>query len=231
MSFDPAHLTPASGKEALLALPVQLIRAVGHEPNANTNHWRFYDVPSTVLPGGSKGYVVISRLPSAASGSAIKIFDPAVRQQLTVADVVTNPQEVTAAKAGLQKLWPEGAPLALDQGAYYQSREEDLRLQGSEHSRTDDGSVQTHNSKSNNVSLYPPSNGSGLEPRDSLGSEVSALPIPANTSNRSTSLESYDKPNTFPPSEVDGMPPSREITFPVDLEDLFTGGRKPYTGW
>ncbi|KLJ09291.1 hypothetical protein EMPG_15286 [Blastomyces silverae] len=174
MAFDPVHFVPASGKEALLALPVRLIRAAGHGQNANINHWCLYlstgpgtsvridctpsyHVPSTVLSGGSKANIVISRLPCATSQSAIKVFDLTVRQNLTVADVynillqnsrhkyefdrngvgcrcwtseqldllkenqvVTNPQEVAAAKAGILKLWPEGTPLGLDQGAYYQ---------------------------------------------------------------------------------------------------------------
>lgn len=34
--------------------------------------------------------------------------------------IITNKSQVTAAKAGILKLWPDQTPLPLDQGAYYQ---------------------------------------------------------------------------------------------------------------
>lgn len=174
MSFEPVHFIPASGKHAILALPVHLIRAVAHGQKANTNHWCFYlhtgpntsvridctpsySVPSTVLPGGSKANIIVSRLSYETSHSAVKVFELAVQQNLTVADiynilvqngrhkyefdangvgcrcwtsgqldllkekqVLTNPQEVATVKDAILKLWPEGTPMALDQGAYYQ---------------------------------------------------------------------------------------------------------------
>lgn len=101
--------------------------------------------------------ILLSRLSYETSHSAVKVFELAVQQNLTVADiynilvqngrhkyefdangvgcrcwtsgqldllkekqVLTNPQEVATVKDAILKLWPEGTPMALDQGAYYQ---------------------------------------------------------------------------------------------------------------
>ncbi|EEP78420.1 predicted protein [Uncinocarpus reesii 1704] len=104
MSFNPVHFVPASEKASMLALPVRSILAVGHRQKADTNHWCLYlstpqntsvridcqpsySVPSTVLPGGSKANVVISRLNCPVSMEAEKSFDLAVKPNLTAADV------------------------------------------------------------------------------------------------------------------------------------------------
>lgn len=174
MSFKTVHFVPASEKHAILALPVYHICAVAHEQQANTNHWCFYlhtgtntsvsidctpsfSVPSTMLPGGSKANMIISRLSNETLHGTVKVFKLAVKPNLTVADIydaliqngrhkyefdangvgcrwwvsgqldllkekqiVTSSQEVAVSKDAISKLWPEGTPLALDQGAYYQ---------------------------------------------------------------------------------------------------------------
>ncbi|KAI2090963.1 hypothetical protein LOZ36_001190 [Ophidiomyces ophidiicola] len=104
MPFNPVHFIPASKKDDILALPVQSIAAAGHEQNAGTNHWCLfarvsptiairidcqpsYSVPSTILPGGSKGNIIISWLNSVESPDIIKTVDLAIRSNLLVRDV------------------------------------------------------------------------------------------------------------------------------------------------
>ena len=80
--FDPVRYVPASEKDQMRALRIESILAVAHEPlEIGGNHWCFYlqtensdrtesicidtvpshTEPSTVIQGGSKSYMIISK--------------------------------------------------------------------------------------------------------------------------------------------------------------------------
>ncbi|KAJ9219559.1 hypothetical protein DTO027B5_4827 [Paecilomyces variotii] len=172
-NFQPVNFVPKQRQAEILELPVQSLIAVPHGKKANTNHWslylltsdrtsvRFdcqpsYYVPSTILPEGSKAYLIISELAYPVSRDAQTQFRLNTAPGLKVKDVydlliqngrhkyefdtngvgcrfwttdqinllhqyqlITDTAQVTAAKNGILKLWPDQTPLKLDQGAYY----------------------------------------------------------------------------------------------------------------
>jgi hypothetical protein len=77
-TMDPIHFIPKSRQAAILSGRITHIIAAPHHQEAGTNHWCFYlatspttsiqldcqpshSIPSTVLPGGSKAYLIVSR--------------------------------------------------------------------------------------------------------------------------------------------------------------------------
>ncbi|BDD62081.1 hypothetical protein AAWM_04648 [Aspergillus awamori] len=172
-NFEPVNFIPRHRQAEILELPVQSLIAAPHSKHAGTNHWclyaltsdatsvRFdcqpsYSVPNTILPGGSKAYVIISELQYAVSRDAQAQFILRVTPGLKVRHVydlliqngrhkyefdsngvgcrfwttdqinllhqhrlITDTAQVTAAKNGILKLWPDQTPLELDRGAYY----------------------------------------------------------------------------------------------------------------
>ncbi|KAJ5086545.1 hypothetical protein NUU61_007852 [Penicillium alfredii] len=79
VTFDPIHFIPASHQAQILDLPVTRILAVAHQNLGDTNHWCFYlstsaiisvqldcqpshSIPGTVLEGGSKANLIMSKL-------------------------------------------------------------------------------------------------------------------------------------------------------------------------
>ncbi|BCS27980.1 uncharacterized protein APUU_61028S [Aspergillus puulaauensis] len=77
--FKPIHFVPEDREEHILSLPIQRIIAAPHRQDASTNHWCLYlvvspttsiqlnclpsySVPSDILSGGSKAYLILSEL-------------------------------------------------------------------------------------------------------------------------------------------------------------------------
>ncbi|KAL2783122.1 hypothetical protein BJX66DRAFT_345215 [Aspergillus keveii] len=77
--MDPIHFIPKSRRATILSSRITHIIAAPHHQEAATNHWCFYlatsprtsiqldcqpshSIPSTVLPGGSKAYLILSEL-------------------------------------------------------------------------------------------------------------------------------------------------------------------------
>jgi hypothetical protein len=109
--FDPVRFVPPNRQQTILAFQADSISVAAHKKtslgNGFTNHWCLYlrtsqnasvridcqpsySVPSTVIPGGSKAFVIISELPYALSHDAVKDVSLAVRPGLTVAHVVNS---------------------------------------------------------------------------------------------------------------------------------------------
>lgn len=107
--FNPVRFVPPSRQQTILAFQVDSISVAAHNKTSwgkgFTNHWSLYlrtsqntsvridclpsySVPSTVIPGGSKAFVIISELSSALSHDAVKDVSLTVRPGLTVAHVV-----------------------------------------------------------------------------------------------------------------------------------------------
>lgn len=103
-SFQPIHFVPKHRRTEILELPVLSIKAVPHSKNSGTNHWCLYlvtsdessvcfncqpsySVPSTILPGGSKAYLVISELDCVVAEDAQAQFDLSVAPGLKVKHV------------------------------------------------------------------------------------------------------------------------------------------------
>ncbi|KAJ9250301.1 hypothetical protein DTO195F2_8176 [Paecilomyces variotii] len=172
-NFQPVNFVPKHRQAQLMELPVQYLIAVPHSKKAGTNHWCLYlatsdessvridcqpsySVPSTILPGGSKAYVIISELSyilssdaqaqfflNTAPGLKVKhVYDLLIQNgrhkykfdsngvgcrfwttdQINLLhqhQLITDTAQVTAAKNGVIKLWPDQTPLELDRGAYY----------------------------------------------------------------------------------------------------------------
>lgn len=72
------------------------------------------DVYNTLLEHGRHKYEFDSE------GVGCRYWTNGQLDLLLQQQILTNAQEVIAAKAGILKLWPEETPLALDQGAYYE---------------------------------------------------------------------------------------------------------------
>ncbi|KAF2462160.1 hypothetical protein BDY21DRAFT_360142 [Lineolata rhizophorae] len=109
MSFQTAQYIPSSRRDAIRALPVDYVHAVGHSRkpwgNRFTNHWCLYlqtgenssvridmvpsyYVASTVIQGGSKGNLIISKLEYEYSSNATKVVTIQPPQGLCVSDVI-----------------------------------------------------------------------------------------------------------------------------------------------
>ncbi|THC99696.1 hypothetical protein EYZ11_000857 [Aspergillus tanneri] len=105
-NFEPIHYVPAHHREQILKAPVIRIFTVPHTQSEGTaNHWCFYlltpsgtsiavdcqpshRIPSTVLHGGSKGFLIISELSYTLPPDAQKAFPLDVISGLTVAGVL-----------------------------------------------------------------------------------------------------------------------------------------------
>lgn len=172
-NFQPLNFIPKHRQAQILESPVQSLIAVPHSKKANTNHWCLYlltsdrssvridcqpsySVPSTILRGGSKAYVIISELSYTVSKDAQAQFLLGVAPGLKVRHfydlliengrhkyefdsngvgcrfwttdqinllhqhrLITDMAQVTVAKNGILKLWPDQTLLELDRGAYY----------------------------------------------------------------------------------------------------------------
>ncbi|RAK87244.1 hypothetical protein BO79DRAFT_269709 [Aspergillus costaricaensis CBS 115574] len=98
------HFIPPSREAFILNSPVHSITAVPHTQTAGTNHWCLYlatsdttsvcidcqpshTVPSTVLHGGSKGFIAISELPYLWAPDAQAQFKLHVPPNLKVKDI------------------------------------------------------------------------------------------------------------------------------------------------
>ncbi|KAK2750679.1 hypothetical protein FQN57_002752 [Myotisia sp. PD_48] len=106
--FVPLRFLPAANPEEILNLPISGINVVAHSPlPTNGNHWCLYltinskesvrvdmtpsySVPSTVMPGGSKGNMIVSKLDDddEFSISATKKVWLDVKDGLKVRDIV-----------------------------------------------------------------------------------------------------------------------------------------------
>jgi hypothetical protein len=107
--FNPIRFVPPSRQQTILAFQVDSISVAAHKKTSwergFTNHWCLYlrtsqnasvqidclpsySVPSIVMPGGSKAFVIISELSYALSPDAVKDVSLTVRPGLTVAHVV-----------------------------------------------------------------------------------------------------------------------------------------------
>ncbi|KAL2823850.1 hypothetical protein BJY01DRAFT_241749 [Aspergillus pseudoustus] len=102
------HFVPKSRQEHLLSGRITHIIAAPHHQDAGTNHWCFYlatspttsiqldcqpshSVPSTVLPGGSKAFIIISELDYslAPDVEGKYVLDITPDRGLTVNDLLT----------------------------------------------------------------------------------------------------------------------------------------------
>lgn len=103
--FEPVRFVPASHETQILESPVVCIFAVPHSQLEGTNHWCFYlltpsghsvavdcqpshSIPSTVLQGGSKAFLIVAELTSALPPDAVMGFPLDVIPGLTVAGVL-----------------------------------------------------------------------------------------------------------------------------------------------
>ncbi|PWY69309.1 hypothetical protein BO83DRAFT_409438 [Aspergillus eucalypticola CBS 122712] len=84
-NFQIIHFIPQSREAIILNSPVHSITAVPHTQTAGTNHC--HTVPSTVLHGGSKGYIAISELPYLWAPDAQTQFKVHVPPNLKVKDI------------------------------------------------------------------------------------------------------------------------------------------------
>ena len=109
--FNPVRFVPPSRQQTILAFQVDSISVAAQKKTSwgkgFTNHWCLYlrtsqnqsvqidcqpsySVPGTVIPGGSKAFVIISELSYALSHDAVKDVSLTVRPGLTVAHVVNS---------------------------------------------------------------------------------------------------------------------------------------------
>lgn len=106
IQFSPVKYVPSSNKDEIRALKVLSIFAVGHLPSAKEeNHWCLYlqyankmsvrlDItpsysePSTAIEGGSKAFMVISKLPYLYSNNHAKVDQMSVKDNVTVGQIV-----------------------------------------------------------------------------------------------------------------------------------------------
>lgn len=103
--FEPIRFVPAQYKAQILKTPVSRIFAVPHAQQDGTNHWCFYlltpagnsvavdcqpshSIPSTVLAGGSRAFLIVAELASALPPDALMGFPLDVIPGLTVAGVL-----------------------------------------------------------------------------------------------------------------------------------------------
>jgi hypothetical protein len=108
-SPDPIKYVPSNRRQQILALQIGSISVAGHNKTGSghtfVNHWCLYlhislnksiridcqpshSMPSTVMPGGSKAFVIVSELPYALSRDVIKPVKLTVRPGLTVQNVI-----------------------------------------------------------------------------------------------------------------------------------------------
>lgn len=112
-NFQIIHFIPPSREAIILNSPVHSITAVPHTQSAGTNHWSLYlatadttsvcidcqpshTVPSTVLHGGSKGFIAISELPYLWAPDAQTQFKLQVCSNLKVKDIYNFLIQMTA---------------------------------------------------------------------------------------------------------------------------------------
>ncbi|KIX08968.1 uncharacterized protein Z518_00046 [Rhinocladiella mackenziei CBS 650.93] len=110
MPLQTVQYIPASRKDVIRQQQVTMIRAVAHERkpwdnSRSTNHWCLYlqtsptssvrvdmtpsySYPSTRLPGGSKGNLIVSELPYVVTNHAKKIVQIRPMQGLRVHHIV-----------------------------------------------------------------------------------------------------------------------------------------------
>ncbi|OBT59518.1 hypothetical protein VE04_00555 [Pseudogymnoascus sp. 24MN13] len=104
--FQSIHFVPANEEVDIRSRPVKAIHVVAHDPlPSGANHWCFYlqlssdasicvnmvptySSPSTILPDGSKGNIILSALPSICPSSATKTICLSVCANLTVGCVL-----------------------------------------------------------------------------------------------------------------------------------------------
>ncbi|CAG8286731.1 unnamed protein product [Penicillium nalgiovense] len=148
--FQPVHYVPASRQAQMLAMPVKRILAVPHRKAGGTNHWCLYlstsptssiridCQPSHAVPSSAQFILDVTTGLSVrqvvgeitrygrykyefdANGVGCRCWTTDQINLLYQLQFLSNASQVTAAKAGILKLWPDQTPLPLDQGAYYQ---------------------------------------------------------------------------------------------------------------
>lgn len=106
--FNPIQYIPVKDKESILNLPISTLSAVAHEPlPKGGNHWSIYlttsdtdyvrldmtpsyTIPTTVIPGGSKGILIVNRVDDLRVRTATKVVRHDVRGGSKVSEFVDS---------------------------------------------------------------------------------------------------------------------------------------------